>query len=302
MTGPPAAERGVDFAAARARLGRVGVWFGALGSMPAAQEREIAVRIEQLGYPSLWITEFQKDAFAHAAIILAATQKLTVATGIANVWAREPETLIAGANALGEAFEDRFVIGVGIGHARFVERYDRPLTTMRDYLQRMHNARYGGPPPRTPVPWLVAALRPKMLELAKARSEGSHPYFVPVKHTALARAALGPERILAPELAVVLDTDPDSARATARRHAKVYLGLTNYVNNLRALGYTEDDLEGTGSDRLIDAVVAWGDLDAITRRVKEHLAAGADHVAIQAIDQNTEIAMRTISELAPALL
>lgn len=298
MTG----ERDVELDGARRRLGRVGVWFGALGALPAAQEREIAARIEDLGFPALWITEFQKDAFAHAGLVLAATARLTVATGIANIWAREPETLVSGANTLAEAYDGRFVLGVGVGHARFVERYAQPLRTTREYLDRMHAARYGGPPPVTPVPWLLAALRPRMLELAASRTAGSHPYFVPVEHTAAARSALGPDRLLAPELAVVLDTDPASARATARRHTKLYLGLPNYVNNLRALGYTDEDLSGPGSDRLVDAVVAWGDDEAIKRRVDEHLAAGADHVAIQAVDPRLDVAVRTITRLAPALL
>lgn len=270
--------------------------------MPAAREREIAAHIERLGYRTLWITEFQKDAFAHAGLVLAATQRLTVATGIANVWAREPETLVSGTNTLAEAYDGRFVLGVGIGHAKFVERYRRPYATMRDYLADMHAARYTGPEPASPVPWLLAALRPRMLALAAEQTQGSHPYFVPVEHTAAAREALGPDRLLAPELAVVLDTNPETARATARHHTKLYLGLPNYVNNLRALGWSEDDLSGTGSDRLVDAIVAWGDEAAIVRRVEEHLAAGADHVCVQAIDYRGDTAVRTITEVAPALL
>lgn len=270
--------------------------------MPANREREIAAHIERLGYRTLWITEFQKDAFAHAGLVLAATQRLTVATGIANVWAREPETLVSGTNTLAEAYDGRFVLGVGIGHAKFVERYRRPYATMRDYLADMHAARYAGPEPESPVPWLLAALRPRMLALAAEQTQGSHPYFVPVEHTAAAREALGPDRLLAPELAVVLDPNPETARATARRHTKLYLGLPNYVNNLRALGWSEDDLAGTGSDRLVDAIVAWGDESAIVRRVEEHLAAGADHVCVQAIDYRGDTAVRTITELAPALL
>jgi probable F420-dependent oxidoreductase len=294
--------RGVDLAALRRRLGRIGVWFGALGPLPVAREREIVSQIESLGYPTLWITEFQKEAFAHAGLVLAATSRLTVATGIANVWAREPDTLVAGAGTLADAYDGRFVLGVGIGHAKFVGRYEQPLSTMTNYLAGMHAAKYGGAAPESPVPWLIAALRPKMLELARTQTQGSHPYFVPVEHTALARETLGPDLVLAPELAVVLDTDPESARATARRHTKLYLGLPNYVNNLRSLGWSEDDLAGTGSDRLVDAIVAWGDVDAIKRRVEEHLAAGADHVCIQAIDYRSDVAVRTISELAPVLL
>ena len=277
-------DRGVDLAAARTRIGRVGAWFGAMGRMSAAEERDIAAQLEELGYSTLWITETQKDIFAHAGLILAATRRLTVASGIANVWAREPSTAVSGASALAEAYDDRFVLCIGIGHAKFVERYDKPLTTMREYLAGMHDTTYLGAPPSTPVPWLVAALRPKMLELAAREAQGSHPYFVPVEHTAIAREALGPDAILAPELGVVLDTDPSTARETARRFASTYLALPNYVNNLRALGWSDEDVAAPGSDRLIDAVVAWGDVDAIKRRVDEHLAAGADHVAVQAVD------------------
>jgi probable F420-dependent oxidoreductase len=294
--------RTVDLADLRRRLGRVGVWFGALGPLPAAQEREIVARIEELGYPALWITEFQKEAFAHAGLVLAASSRLTVATGIANVWARTPEAMVSGAETLGEAYGGRFVLGVGIGHARFVERYARPVQTMRGYVEAMHRARYAGPAPAAPVPWLVAALRPRMLALAAERAQGSHPYFVPVEHTARARARLGRDPVLAPEVAVVLDTDPESARETARRHTRLYLGLENYVNNLRALGYGEDDLRGAGSDRLVDAVVAWGDVEAIKRRVDEHLAAGADHVCIQAVDYRGDAAVRTLTALAAVLL
>jgi probable F420-dependent oxidoreductase len=295
-------DRNVDIPAARARLGRVGAWFGAMGRMTAAEERDIAVQLEELGYSTLWITETQKDIFAHAALLLAVTDHMTIASGIANVWSREPETPVAGTAALSEAWDNRFLLGVGIGHAKFVERYDKPLQTMRDYLARMHAATYLGPAPSTTPPWLIAALRPKMLELAVGQADGSCPYFVPVEHTALAREALGPDKILAPELGVVLDTDPTTARETARRFAQTYLALPNYVNNLRALGWSEDDVAAPGSDRLIDAVVAWGDIDAIKRRVDEHLAAGADHVAIQAVDFRGDTAIRTLTELAPALI
>jgi probable F420-dependent oxidoreductase len=171
--------RGVDLAALRRRLGRIGVWFGALGPLPVAREREIVSQIESLGYPTLWITEFQKEAFAHAGLVLAATARLTVATGIANVWAREPDTLVAGAGTLADAYDGRFVLGVGIGHAKFVGRYEQPLSTMTNYLAGMHAAKYGGAAPESPVPWLIAALRPKMLELARTQTQGSHPYFVP---------------------------------------------------------------------------------------------------------------------------
>ena len=273
-----------------------------MGRMSAAEERDIAAELEALGYSTLWITETQKDIFAHSSLILAATDRLTVASGIANVWAREPSTLVSGVDALAEAWDNRFILGLGIGHAKLVQRYERPLATMRDYLAGMHATTYRGPAPSTPTPWLIAALRPRMLELAANEADGSCPYFVPVEHTATAREQLGPDKILATELGVVLDPNPSTARETARRFAKTYLGFPNYVNNLRALGWSDDDLSGLGSDRLIDSVIAWGDVDAIKRRVDEHLAAGADQVCVQAVDYTDGVAMSVLRELAPALI
>jgi len=295
-------DRAVDLTVVRRRLGRVGVWLSSLGPLSAQAEREQVQRIEELGYPTLWVTESHKEAFAHAGLVLSSTRSLTVATGIANIWAREPETAASGANALGDAFPGRFVLGIGIGHSRFNPRYRRPIETTRDYLDRMLSATDEGPQPAEPVPWLLAALRPKMLELAATRAQGSHPYLVPPEHTVLARAALGPQALLAPELTVVLDPDPETARATARAFLALYLTLPNYTNNLLALGFSAEDLAAPGSDRLVDAVVAWGDEAAIKRRVEDHLAAGADHVAIQPVTGGRRFPARELEELAPALL
>ena len=294
--------RGVDLSLARRRLGRIGVWLSALGSLPAQVEREQVQRIEQLGYPSLWITETLKEAFAHAGLVLASTRSLTVATGIANIWAREPETAVSGANALAEAYDGRFILGIGIGHSRFNRSYQRPFATTRDYLDRMLSATDVGPQPATPVPWLVAALRPRMLELAATRAQGSHPYLVPPEHALVAREILGPEALLAPELAVVLDANPETARTTARAFLELYLKLPNYTNNLLALGFTQEDLANGGSDRLVDAVIAWGDEGSIKRRVEEYLAAGADHVGIQPLTSGGRFPSLELRELAPALL
>ncbi len=299
-------DRGIDLGSVRTRLGRVGAWLGSLGGLPASRERDIAQQLEGLGYTSLWITE-SREILAHSGLVLAATERMTIASGIANVWARKPETLASGADTLADAYDGRFVLGIGIGHATMVDRYDKPLATMRDYLDRMLAWVDEHPAPSTPVPWLIAALRPKMLELAASKAQGSHPYFVPVEHTVKARAALGPDAVLAPELAVVLDSNPTTARATARRYMELYLGLANYTNNLRTLGYTGDDLADGGSDRLVDAVIAWGDVDAIKRRVDKHLAAGADHVCVQPLDFSDPTdgrfsPLEHLTELAPALL
>jgi alkanesulfonate monooxygenase SsuD/methylene tetrahydromethanopterin reductase-like flavin-dependent oxidoreductase (luciferase family) len=281
-------HRTVDLDQVRRRLGRVGVWSAALGALPAGQEREQLQHIEELGYSAVWLTEMEKEAFAHSALALAATKTITVATGIANMWAREPETAASGANAL-------------------VERYQKPLAKAREYLGRMHDAQLLGTPAPAPTPWLVAALRTKMLELSASQAQGAHPYFVPPEHTALARKIIGPDAILAPELAVVLDPNPETARATARGYMTLYLALPNYTNNLLELGFTDDDFASGGSDRLVDAVVAWGDVEAIKRRVDDHLAAGADHVCIQPLTDTDRypggrFPTHELEELAPALL
>jgi len=189
-----------------------------------------------------------------------------------------------------EAFPNRFLLGIGVSHAGLVSRrghdYGRPLETMQAYLDAMDAAPFQAAPPLEQPPRVLAALGPRMLELARERSWGAHPYFVPVEHTRRAREILGKDRLLAPEQAVALETDPGEARRTARLHTSSYLKLPNYVNNLRRLGYTEEDVAEGGSDRLVDAVVAWGDTDAIAARVDEHLAAGADHVCIQLLTED----------------
>jgi len=282
-------------------MGPVGVWLGALQREPAQTQRAVARRVEELGYGSLWEGEVvgRNDVFAQEAGWLCATSRLVAGSGIANIWARHPSTAKAAAGALGDAWPGRFVLGLGVSHAAAIDRvgmtYDRPLGRMREYLDDMDKT-----PTTTPdVPVLLAALRPRMLRLARDRTDGAHTYFVPPEHTALARAALGPDRLLIPEQAVVVDTDPVSARATARRHTAFYLGLPNYVNNLERLGFTDDDLAGTGSDRLVDAIVAWGDESTVAARVHAHREAGADHVLIQPLAADIDGAVRQLATLAP---
>jgi probable F420-dependent oxidoreductase len=294
--------------ALRDRIGRVGVWLGPIGLEPASDERAAIARIEQLGYGAAWFGEglANREALSHAALLLGASERLVVATGIANIWARDATAAINGANTLNEAYDERFLLGLGVSHAPSVNsrghRYDKPLTAMRAYLNEIDEHTYGAPGPEHPSPVLLAALRPKMLELARERSAGAHPYFVPPSHTAKARAILGPAPLLAPEQVVVLETDPAAGRALGRKHMAGYLMLPNYVNNLRALGYGDVDFADGGSERLVDAIVAWGDEDAIAGRVREHLDAGADHVAIQAYAQNAKAALAALERLAPALL
>ncbi|MGW2404720.1 LLM class F420-dependent oxidoreductase [Streptomyces sp. NPDC001739] len=291
------------------RIGRVGVWHGGLGREPAATARRAAAEIEQLGYGALWFGEgpATKEAFTHAGLLLAATERLTVATGIANIWGRDAAAANSAAHTLAEAYDGRFVLGLGASHAPIVSlrghTYTKPLAAMRAYLDAMDRAPYEGPITDPAPPRVLAALGPKMLELARDRAAGAHPYFVPTEHTARARETLGHGPLLAPEQAVLLETDPSEARALAREHhTRFYLELPNYVENLRRFGFDDDDFTGGGSDRLVDAIVAWGDVDAVRRRVQDHLAAGADHVAVQPVAANRGLGLDQLRELAPALL
>jgi len=291
-------------------LGRVGIWTYHLNYQPTSKVREVAAELEELGYGALWIGEaFHREPLAAAAVLLSATRRMVVATGIASIWARDSVTMTAAQLTLAEAYPERFLLGLGVSHARLIEglrghRYERPLTAMRRYLDAMDKAAeaYRAVKPRERPARVLAALGSKMLSLAAERADGAHPYLVTPEHTAKARGQLGPDRWLLPEQAVVLEADPDQARAIARRHLSRYLDLPNYTNNLRRLGFTEDDLARRGSDRLVDALVAWGDVDAIKRRVTEHQDAGADHVAIQAVAADPHgLPLREWKELAYAL-
>ncbi len=291
----------------RERLGPVGVWLGSLRPASVPAEREAARRIEELGYGSLWSGERigGKEAFSHQAILLASTTQMVTGTGIANVWARHPAAMEGGAATLGAGYPGRFILGIGISHAPMVDRsgqtYEKPLARMSHYLDDMDAAADDAPRTDVPVPRLLAALRPQMLDLARDRADGAHPYFVPPSHTPTARDALGPDRLLIPEQAVVLSTDPATARRVAREHMELYLQLPNYVNNLRRLGYGDDDVSGGGSDRLVDAIVAWGSDADIATRIKEHIDAGADHVLLQPLG-DLDGAVRQLEALAPAVL
>ncbi|WP_052230154.1 LLM class F420-dependent oxidoreductase [Streptomyces sp. CT34] len=296
-----------DPRAIAARLGRVGVWHGGLGRASAAAGREFAAEVERLGYGALWFGEAQatKEAFSHAGLLLAATERLTVATGIANIWVRDATAMNAGAHTLAEAYDGRFLLGLGASHAPQVEgrghTYAKPLAAMRAYLDAMDAAPYDAPASPPPAR-VLAALGPKMLELAAERAAGAHPYFVTPEHTARARKALGEGPLLAPEQAVLLETDPATARARARaHHLGFYLALPNYVNSLRRLGFEDADFQDGGSDRLVDAIVAWGDVDAIRERIRAHHDAGADHVAIQPVVPGPGLGLDQLRELAPAL-
>ena len=286
-------------------LGRVGVWLGAIGLFAADVERAAVRELEAAGYGTIWFGEspFNKEAFAHAALLLDATERVTVATGIANIWLRGPESAANGARTLAEAHPGRFVLGLGVSHAPIItsigQDFGKPLTRMREYLAGMDAARYDASPPPEPAPRVLGALAPKMLELARDRTQGAHPYLVTPEHTRGARAILGEGPVLAPEQAFVLQTDAARARAAARGHLEGYLTLPNYCNNWLRSGFAETDLADGGSDRLVDALVAWGDEAAVRGRVEEHFAAGADHVALQALGDDP---VGQLTRLASAVL
>ncbi len=290
------------------KLGRIGIWTFALDLQPGQKARETAAQIESLGYSAIWIPEAMgREAMTNAALLLSGTKDAVIATGIASIWARDAMACVAAQNTLCEAYGGRFLLGLGVSHAPMVavrgREYHRPLTAMRQYLDAMDSAPFMSVPPAEAPKRVLAALHPKMLDLARERAHGSHTYFVPPEHTAWARARLGPEAILAVEQTVVLETDVSQAREIARRFMAVYLGLPNYVRNLRRLGFTEGDVASGGSDRLVDAIVAWGDEEAIRRRVQAHLDAGASHVCIQVLDRDPRaLPVPQWQRLAAALL
>jgi probable F420-dependent oxidoreductase len=290
-------------------LGRVGIWTFALDLQPIARAREVAGELEELGYGAIWIPDaIGRDPLVHAALLLGGTNRIAVGTGIAQIYGRDPMTMTGGWKTITEAFPGRFVLGLGVSHQPMVEglrgqTYGPPLTAMREYLERMDTAMYVAAEPTEPPRRVLAALGPKMLALAAERADGAHPYNVPPEHTARAREILGPEKLLAPEQAVLLETDPVEARRTARAHMAIYLDLPNYMNNLRRFGITDDDIADGGSDRLVDTLVAWGDVDAIRARVQAHLDAGADHVAVQVLTpERGTLPLDEWRKLAPALL
>jgi probable F420-dependent oxidoreductase len=268
------------------QLGKLGVWFFT-DRMAAPQVAEFAQRVEALGYSALWIPEaVGREPFAHASFLLANTSRLVIATGIANIYARDAMASAQGQRTLAEQSAGRFLLGLGVSHAPMVEglrgqHYGKPVASMRAYLERMKQAPYASIEPSEAPPTVIAALGPRMLELARELVDGAHPYLVPPEHTARAREILGADKWLCTEQKVLLETDAAKARQVARTAVAMYLGLPNYRNNLLRLGFAEADFEGGGSNRLIDAIVAWGDEKAIADRIQAHADAGATHVCIQ---------------------
>jgi probable F420-dependent oxidoreductase len=259
-------------------LGKIGIWttYRQIGEENAG---EAARLVENCGYGTFWLGGSPRLPAVRP--LLEATERLVVGTAIVNIWAYEPEQLAAEHAALARDFPDRLVVGIGVGHPEATSDYSRPLAAMRAFLDGLDAA-------AEPLPAehrCLAALGPKMLDLSGERTRGAIPYFVPASHTADARERLGPGPLLAPEIACALDSDPVSGRAAARRYAETYLRLGNYTSNLLKHGFTEQDLDGGGSDRLIDAVVPHGNAEQIAAAARAHLDAGADHVALQPVGE-----------------
>jgi probable F420-dependent oxidoreductase len=285
-------------------MGKLGIWAG-LDGMTAEGALAFAQRTEKRGYGALWTPESRgRNVLVNAAWLLAGTSKLVVASGIANIYARDAMAMTNAHRGLNEQSNNRFLLGIGVSHRPMVSdlrghSYGPPVVTMRAYLEAMRAAPYQAPPPSEPCRTVLAALGPKMLALAAEMTDGAHPYCVTPEHTAQARRILGTGKLLCPELMVLLETDPTKARTALAS----YIQLANYANNWRRLGFTEDDLSGGGSNRFIDANVAWGDESAIRKRIQLFYDAGADHVCIQSIHPSgsrTTIDERIFELLAPS--
>ena len=304
----PAEAQGGPPVAPAPDLGRVGIWTAGFDLLPGPRLAETAAELEDLGYGALWFGEaYGREAFTQAGLLLAATSSVVVATGIASIHGRDPVASRAAQTTFASAYPGRFLLGLGVSHRPLVERlrrgaYDKPLTQMRNYLEHMDAVQPVADAGGDPHPRVVAALGPKMLGLARDRAAGAHPYLVTPEHTAQAREILGPDKLLAVEQAVVLTEDADVARQRAHTHLEIYTGLPNYRASWERQGFGPDDRVRGGSDRLKDAMVARGDVDACVARVREHLDAGADHVCVQVLGEHALAAphedWRT---LAPAL-
>jgi probable F420-dependent oxidoreductase len=272
--------------------GKVGIWTNVLDAVPSAEAQRIVARIEELGFPTLWLPEaIGRDPFVTATLLLSATSKLNVATGIANIYARDAVTMANTQRSLEEAFPGRFLLGLGVSHHHLVDRvrhheYSKPYSRMVAFLEEMDNTLFMAVGPSERPATVLAALGPKMLKLSAERADGAHPYFVPVDHTAQAREIVGPDAILAPEQMVVLETDRARALEIARQGMAIYLRAPNYVNNLKRFGFTDHDLAEGGSERLVDAIVACGDVNTAVDRVRAHFDAGASHVAVQVLQED----------------
>lgn len=291
------------------KLGKLGVW-SFIDDMTAIEAVKFAQQLEGWGYSALWIPEaVGRDPFSIISYMAANTQNLIFATGIANIYARDAMAMNAIHKTVSELAPERFILGLGVSHAPLVQdirghEYQKPVTTMRNYLASMANAFYMGATAEEQAPILLGALRQNMLKLSAEKVSGAHPYFVTPEHTAWARDILGPDAWLCPEQMVLLEGDANKARKIARSHIATYNGLENYKNNLKQFGFDDADFENGGSDKLVDAIVAWGDEEAIRNRIQAHWDAGADHVCIQALKDEAQRGpdLTLLALLAPANL
>ncbi|MBW2313894.1 MAG: TIGR03620 family F420-dependent LLM class oxidoreductase [Deltaproteobacteria bacterium] len=289
-------------------IGKLGVWTPLDANTPE-ESVEFAQQLEAWGYSALWIPEAVGiDPFCTLAYLAARTEKIVLATGIANIYARDPMTLKAIHKTMATLAPGRFVLGIGVSHSHLVEgvrghEYKKPVPAMRETLDAMEKALFMARGPVEEAPIVLAALRPLMLKLAATRTRGAHPYFVTPEHTKRARERMGPDAWLCPEQKVLLETDAEKAREVGRAAMKIYLRAPNYQNNLRDLGFDDSDWEGArASDRLVDAIVAWGDAAALRERIAAHHDAGATHVCIQPLraDGGVGADLAALEALAPA--
>lgn len=287
-------------------IGKIGM-FTFMDGMPVAESAEFVRKLERLNYGVLWFPEaWGRDPFAHAAYLMSKTEKLKLATGIANIYARDAIAMAACAKTVAEMGEGRFILGLGVSHTSLVKDlrghdHSKPYSYMRDYLAKLKSASYSAVAPRNDPPILIAALHPKMLALAGAEASGTHTYLVTAEHTAKARAIIGKDAWICVGQTTILEKDPSRARAAAREHLKFYSAQPNYQRNMRSMGFGDSDLAGGLSDRLIDALIAWGDEGKIRKHFDEHFAAGANHVCIMPVrpDGKPGPDERAIEALAP---
>jgi probable F420-dependent oxidoreductase len=287
--------------------GPVGLWTAALDAVEPSAVREVVGALDEQGWDALWFGEaYGREAFSAAQLYLSAGRRMAVATCIASIYGRDAVAASSAARLLADLFPGRFVLGLGVSHAPLVERmrghsYGRPLLAMTEYLDAMDAAPWFAAGGSQPAPRVLAALGPRMLELARDRTAGAHPYLVTPEHTAQARAVLGPGPLLAVEQAVVLSHDPDVVRARAHWHLEIYTGLPSYRASWVRQGFADEDVVRGGSDRLKAAMVVGGE-QAVVRRVREHLDAGADHVCLQVLGQDAfTVPVDDWTRLAPVL-
>ncbi len=288
-------------------LGKLGVWYFT-DTKSSADAADFAKSVEGLGYSALWIPEtVGRNPFVHASWLLANTDSLILATGIASIYNRDPGASMAAAKTLAEQSGDRFILGLGVSHQPMVEgvrghEYGKPVSTMRNYLEQMKKAPFAAVASENLPPVVLAALGPKMLELSGTLADGAHPYFTTPEHTKTARNILGSEALLCVEQKIILESDAEKARQLARAAAQIYVQLPNYRNNWKRMGFNDDEIGS--ADRFIDATFAWGNIEQIAERVQDHLDAGATHVCVQPVnpsgifgDPDMDVLSRLVGEI-----